>query len=242
MEFFAGLDIGMDETAICVVDDKDQVMMEVAVATDPETLKAALVPYLARLRRVGHEAGSLSPWLHGELLKLGLPAICLETQHVRAALKAQRNKTDKVDALGIAHIMRTGWFRKAHIKSQPCPVAAVIDAPAQSETQVSRPRERGPALAEGVRHPAQPRLAVWVCASRARRGGGRRAGQRADRRHVECTRGALEGILPAAQVGGEVGRRPRSVPAVHAASGRRADRGVELFDRGRRSIPLQALA
>lgn len=77
-------------------------------------------PFLPRLRRVGHEAGSLSPWLHPELKKLGLPAVCLETQHVRAAMSAQRNKTDKADALGIAHIMRTGWFRQAHIKSESC--------------------------------------------------------------------------------------------------------------------------
>jgi transposase len=62
----------------------------------------------------------LSPWLHPELLRLGLPAICLETQHVRAAMSAQRNKTDKADALGLAHLMRTGWFRKAHIKSEAC--------------------------------------------------------------------------------------------------------------------------
>ena len=46
--------------------------------------------------------------------------MCLETLHVRAALRAQRNKTDKTDALGIAHLMRTGWFRKAHIKSEAC--------------------------------------------------------------------------------------------------------------------------
>ncbi|MGY3146481.1 transposase [Bradyrhizobium sp. USDA 3397] len=120
MEFFCGLDVGMDETAICVVDDKGQVALEVAVVTDPDAIKAALTPYLGRLRRLGHEAGSLSPWLHPELLKLGLPAVCLETLHVRAALKAQRNKTDKADALGIAHIMRTGWFRRAHIKSEAC--------------------------------------------------------------------------------------------------------------------------
>lgn len=31
---------------------------------------------------------------------------------------AQRNKTDATDALGIAHIMRTGWFRQAHIKTE----------------------------------------------------------------------------------------------------------------------------
>jgi transposase len=83
-------------------------------------IRGALEPYLGWLRRVGHEAGALSPWLHPELLKPSLPAVCLETQHVRAALKAQRNKTDAADALGIAHIMRTGWFRKVHIKSEAC--------------------------------------------------------------------------------------------------------------------------
>lgn len=62
----------------------------------------------------------MSPRLHPELLKLGLPAICLETQHVRAAMSAQRNKTDEKDALGIAHIMRTGWFRAAHVKTESC--------------------------------------------------------------------------------------------------------------------------
>ena len=120
MEFFTGLDVGMDETAICVVDDKGEVALQVTVVTDPDAIKAALKPYLGRLRRVGHEAGALSPWLHPELLKLGLPAICLETQHVRAAMSAQRNKTDKADALGLAHLMRTGWFRTAHIKSESC--------------------------------------------------------------------------------------------------------------------------
>ena len=45
---------------------------------------------------------------------------CLVTRHVRAAMPAQRNKTDKADALGLAHLMRTGWFRKAHIKSERC--------------------------------------------------------------------------------------------------------------------------
>lgn len=80
-------------------------------------LFATLKPFLPRLRRLGHEAGALSPWLHPELKKPGLPAVYLETQHVRAAVSAERNKTDKADALGIAHIMRIGWFRQAHIKS-----------------------------------------------------------------------------------------------------------------------------
>jgi transposase len=120
MDYFCGLDVGMDESAICVVDDTGEVVLQTTVVTDPDAIKAALKPYLSRLRRLGHEAGALSPWLHPELLKLGLPAVCLETLHVRAALKAQRNKTDKTDALGIAHLVRTGWYRRAHIKSEPC--------------------------------------------------------------------------------------------------------------------------
>ena len=120
MEFFSGLDVGMEETAICVVDDKGKVQLQVSAVTDPEAIKLALKPYLGRLRRVGHEAGALSPWLHPELLKFGLPAVCLETHHLRAARSPQRNKTDTADALGIAHIVRTGWFHKAHIKSEAC--------------------------------------------------------------------------------------------------------------------------
>lgn len=120
MEFFCGLDVAIEETAVCVVDDRGEVHLTVKVATEPEALITVLKPFVARLRRVGHEAGSLSPWLHPELLKLGLPVVCLETQHVRAAMSAQRNKTDEKDALGIAHIMRTGWFRAAHVKTEDC--------------------------------------------------------------------------------------------------------------------------
>jgi transposase len=97
MEFFSGLDVSIDETAICVVDDKGAVHLQTSVVTDPEAILQALKPFLPRLRRVGHEAGSLSPWLHPELKALGIPAVCLETRHLRAAMSAQRNKTDAAD-------------------------------------------------------------------------------------------------------------------------------------------------
>jgi transposase len=59
MEFCCGLDVGMDETAICVVDDQGKVKLELTVVTDPDAIKQALKPYLGRLRRLGHEAGRL---------------------------------------------------------------------------------------------------------------------------------------------------------------------------------------
>jgi transposase len=120
MSCFAGLDVSIDETAICVVDGNSAVLLREQVATDPATIAGALAPWAAELCRVGHEAGSLSPWLHPELKRLGLPAVCIETRHVRAAMSAQRNKTDAADALGIAHLMRTGWFGQAHSKTEAC--------------------------------------------------------------------------------------------------------------------------
>lgn len=120
MDCFAGLDVSIDETAICVVNEAGKIMITASVPTDPQAIATALAPYQHQLRRVGHEAGALAPWLQPGLKQFGLPAICLETRHVRAAMAAQRNKTDATDALGIAHIMRTGWFRAAHIKSEAC--------------------------------------------------------------------------------------------------------------------------
>jgi transposase len=66
---------------------------------------------------VGLEACPLSQWLYDGLAAAGLPAICIEVRHLKAALSAMTNKTDRNDARGIAQVMRTGWFRAVHVKS-----------------------------------------------------------------------------------------------------------------------------
>lgn len=118
MEHFAGLDVAMEATALCVIDGAGAIVHEASVATDPESIGDALAPWGASLRRAGHEAGSLSPWLQPGLADLGVPAVCLETRNVRAAMAAQRNKTDQTDAQALAQIVRTGWYRSVHIKSE----------------------------------------------------------------------------------------------------------------------------
>lgn len=90
-EYFCGLDVATAETAVCVIDDAGVAVLETKVASEPLAIAEALRPFAAGLRRVGHEAGSLSPWLQPGLKGLGLPVHCLETRHVRAALDAQRN-------------------------------------------------------------------------------------------------------------------------------------------------------
>lgn len=118
MEHFAGLDVSIEETAISVVDGQGTVLMQRSVPTDPEAIATALKPFAKTLRRAGHEAGSLSPWLQPGLKALGVPAVCLETRHVRATMSAQRNKPDATDALGLPHLMRAGWYRQAHVKTE----------------------------------------------------------------------------------------------------------------------------
>jgi transposase len=59
----------------------------------------------------------LSQWLFSGLAEAGLPAICIETRHTKAFLKAQVNKTDRNDARGIAQMMRVNLFRPVHVKT-----------------------------------------------------------------------------------------------------------------------------
>jgi transposase len=120
MNHYAGLDVSLEETAICVVDEIGQTVKEVRAPSEPEALILALRAIGLPLERVGLEACSLTAWLHDELRSAGLPAICIEARQANAAMKTMPNKTDRNDARALAQIMRTGWFRQVHVKSRPC--------------------------------------------------------------------------------------------------------------------------
>ena len=101
MEHFAGLDVSVKDTSVCIVDDTGKIIREVKVASEPEALSAVLKSPAYHFKRIGLEAGPLSQWLLSALAEAGLPAICVETRHMQAVLKAQINKTDRNDARGI---------------------------------------------------------------------------------------------------------------------------------------------
>lgn len=117
MDHYAGIDVSVEHSSLCVIDDKGAIILETTVETEPEAIAKALEPFGKSLRRVGHETGSLAPWLHKTLRAEGLPVVCMEAAHTRAALASMRNKTDKNDARGLAQILRTGWFQPVYIKS-----------------------------------------------------------------------------------------------------------------------------
>jgi transposase len=117
MEHYAGIDVSLERSSVCVVDATGRIIREAKVASEPE----ALVDFFRRLglslTRVGLEAGPLSQWLHAGLAEVGLEAVLLETRHVKAALSAMVVKTDRKDARGIAQLLRLGWYRPVHRKS-----------------------------------------------------------------------------------------------------------------------------
>ena len=117
MDHFAGLDVSVNETSVCIVDDAGRIVREAKVASEPNALLTVLNNPIYRFKRIGLEAGPLSQWLYSALGEANLPVICVETRHMRAVLQAQINKTDRNDARGIAQMMRAGLYRPVHVKT-----------------------------------------------------------------------------------------------------------------------------
>jgi transposase len=117
MDYFAGLDVSVKDTSVCIVDGTGKIVREVKVESEPDALLQVLRNGAYRFKRIGLEAGPLSQWLFSALGEANLPVICVETRHMRAVLKAQINKTDRNDARGIAQMMRVGLYRPVHVKT-----------------------------------------------------------------------------------------------------------------------------
>jgi transposase len=117
MKYYAGLDVSMKETSVCIVDETGKICRELKVVSHPDDLISVLKDPAICVDRIGLEAGPLSQWLFEGLAKAGLPVICIETRHTKAFLKAQPNKTDRNDARGIAQMMRVNLYRPVHVKT-----------------------------------------------------------------------------------------------------------------------------
>src|SRR3712207_1094316 len=119
MEHFAGIDVSLELSSVCVVDASGRIVREAKVASEPEALVAWFRGFGLEVTRIGLEAGPLSQWLHAGLSEAGCEVVLLETRHVKAALSAMTVKTDRKDARGIAQLLRMGWFRPVHRESPP---------------------------------------------------------------------------------------------------------------------------
>ena len=117
MEHYAGIDVSLECSSVCILDGSGKIVREAVVPSEPEALIGWFNSLGIGLARIGLEAGPLSQWLYAAMKQAGLAVELLETRHVRKAFEAMPVKSDRNDARGIAHLMRLGWFRPVHCKS-----------------------------------------------------------------------------------------------------------------------------
>ncbi len=132
MERYVGMDVSLKETSICVVDDDGEIQCEGTVISEPEAIAGFIETNAVSAKRIGLETGPTTTWLWHELRALGLPVICIDARHAKAALSLQINKSDRNDAVGLARIMQCGWYKEVQVKSVSChEIRAVLNSRAQ---------------------------------------------------------------------------------------------------------------
>ena len=60
MDHFAGLDVSVKETSVCIVDETGKIVREVNVASEPAALLAVLKNPAYHFKRIGLEAGPVN--------------------------------------------------------------------------------------------------------------------------------------------------------------------------------------
>lgn len=118
MEHYAGLDVSLKEVSICVIDGDGQILSKGTCPADPDGVAGWLRNRQLEPCRIVHESGMLSIWLQRGLVRLGLPAICIDARKAHKSLSARLNKSDAGDAEGLAQLARTGWYTPVHIRSE----------------------------------------------------------------------------------------------------------------------------
>lgn len=115
MEEYIGLDVSMKDTAVSIRRDGKRVWRG-KCASDPKVVATLLRKHAQNPKRVVFETGPLSVWFYHALCAEGMPAICIDARHAKAALDMAANKTDANDADGLAHLAEVGFYREVRVK------------------------------------------------------------------------------------------------------------------------------
>lgn len=115
MEEYIGLDVSLKETAVSIRRNGRRVWRG-KCASDPGAIANLIRKQAPTAERVVFETGPLSVWFYHALCAEGLPAICIDARHAKAALDMAPNKTDANDADGLAHLAEVGFYREVRVK------------------------------------------------------------------------------------------------------------------------------
>jgi transposase len=247
MEHFAGLDVSMAETHVCVMNRDGGVAYEVKVPSTPADIAAAMARAPA-CGRIVFETGRMAPMLYHGLSKLGLPVVCIESRQAYQALKSlATHKTDRNDARGLAHLARTGFFKPVHVKSLPAhAVRSLIIARKKLVGQrvTLENQIRGLAVVFGVRLPRALTAAFIRQALRASEGiAGLSAAMRglvAARTAVLCAVVAIDADIRRMVRASDACRRLMSIPGVGQLTALAFTAAIDDPSRFRRSRDIGA--
>ena len=67
MEYYVGLNVGLEETGVCIINESKAVR-EVKVNTEPAVIRSALEGFADRLSQVSVEASSLGHWRYANCM------------------------------------------------------------------------------------------------------------------------------------------------------------------------------
>lgn len=121
--FWAGLDVGLRTTSVCVVDVDGKVVHQVSMKSDPTEIGRYLRKnFASNVAHIGLESGGTSGHLALHLRRQGFQVAVLDALQVHRVLSIRRNKTDTNDARGIAEITRNGrdYLTEVYVKSAAC--------------------------------------------------------------------------------------------------------------------------
>jgi transposase len=165
MHYFAGLDISMDETLVCVLGRKGVVVRESKTASTAQAVAGELAK-APSCHRIMFETGRMAPILFHGLNQLGLPVVSVESQQAYQAIKSldPRDRSQRRPRSGA---FGSHWF----LQARACEVASrarrpLVDQRAQEAGRPagdlgkldpwSRDRVRDPALSRAQRRLRQP--------------------------------------------------------------------------------------
>ena len=115
---YVGLDVSLEETKVHVLDEQGKRVWHGTCVSHPAAIEATIRKHAPEAVRIGLETGPLTTWLWQALTDAGLPMVCLDARQAKAALNMRINKTDDNDAEGLAHLVRSGWYREVRVKSR----------------------------------------------------------------------------------------------------------------------------
>lgn len=131
-----GLDVSLKDTAISVRRDGERIWRG-KCASDPKLIAQVIRRHASDAQRVVFETGPLSVWFYHALVAEGLPAICIDARHAKAALNMAPNKTDANDADGLARLAEVGFYRAVRVKGFDSMLARTLVAARNRLVQIT---------------------------------------------------------------------------------------------------------